>query len=76
MNKITIIEKNSGLILNSYTLDEEHIAFQKAMEYEAMNLDIEIKRPNSIEQLGTALGASKLEFQNLKCELNQELESH
>ena len=76
MNKITIIDVNTSSVLNSYSLDDEELALAQAVEYEKLELEIKVVYPNSIEQLGNALGASHKAIEKLRCEMNQEIESH
>ena len=76
MNKITIIDVNTRSALNSYTLEDEDLALAQAIEYEKLDLEVKVVYPNSIEQLGTALGASHKAIEKLRCELSEEIDSH
>ena len=76
MNKISITDRSSNTILEEFELDQYDIAHQKAIQYEKLNIDVLINYPSSVEQLGIALGVSSNEIDGLKCEMNEELDSH
>ena len=76
MNKITLIDKSTNTILQEFELDQEEMAHKKAIEYEELDLRVEIIHPSSVEQLGAALGASNTTMSKLKCDMQEELESH
>ena len=76
MNKITIIDVNTSSVLNSYSLENEDLALALAIENEKLDLEIKVIYPSSVEQLGSALGASNKTIEKLRCEMSQELESH
>ena len=76
MNIIRIIERTTGTIIEEYPLNRESEAYKKALEYEKMELDVVIERPNSLEQLGNALGASPQSLEKLKCSIDEEIRSH
>ena len=76
MNKITLVDKSTNTILQEFELDQEEMAHKKAIEYEKLDLHVEIVHPSSVEQLGAALGASNTTMRKLKCDMQEELESH
>ena len=76
MNKIKIIDKHSELTLDEFDLSEETLAYQRAVELEKMDIEATVILPNSIQQLGNALGASEDLLHKLKCDINDEIESH
>ena len=76
MNKIIIKDKNTDTVLDEFSIQNSEMAHKRAMEYEELDVDVEIIFPATVQQLGSALGASKNALQKLSCELDQEVESH
>ena len=76
MNKITLVNKLSQEIIADYPLEYEDKAHEKAIELEKMDIEVELIYPSSVEQLGFALGASAVEIGKVRCEMNEELDSH
>ena len=76
MNKITLIDKSTSLLIEEFPLDQEDLAHKKALELEKLDIEVELHYPSSVEQLGVALGASNAEIGKVRCEMNEEIDSH
>ncbi len=74
--QVQIIDKESGQVLYSTTLTELETAYQKAKDFEAMGLDIELVTPSLTVSLISTLGATESEILEYKESLESELASH
>lgn len=76
MIKISLIDRSTNYLIEEFHPDQEELAYQKALELEKLEIDVEVRFPSSMEQLGLALGASNDQIIGLKCEIQKELNSH
>ena len=76
MNKLILIDKSTKDLLAEFNLGQEDLAYNRAVELEKLNIEVEVIKPNSLEQLGIALGAKTNEIDKLRCEMNDEIDSH
>jgi hypothetical protein len=74
--QVQIIDKESGQILYLAPIGELDLAYQKARDFEAMGLDIELITPSLTVSLISTLGASESEILEYKESLESELASH
>lgn len=74
--KINIVDKQSGTILSSFSMDNSDKAHDYATEMEEMGVDVEIHAPSLPESLISELGASSQDVETLRQELDEEIEGH
>jgi hypothetical protein len=73
---IDIIDTTTGSLIKSYSLEESEKAYQEAANLEELGLSVTVKHPGAAVSLVQSLGASNLAIEELKEEMNEEMESH
>ncbi len=73
---IRVVEIHSGETLGQFEADNWDGAHKLACEMEAMGIDIKIEAPSLPESLATSLGASESELEELRHEMDDEVDSH
>lgn len=74
--KINIVDRLSGTILSSFSMDDSDKAHDYATRMDEMGVDVEIQAPSLPESLIFELGANSQEVKTLRQELDEEIESH
>lgn len=73
---IIIKEKQSQQILAEFDMEHSEAAFKAASEFESMGIDVEVIHPTAVESLGLSLGANQSDLEQVREELDQEIQDH
>jgi len=76
MKEIKVIEVMSGEVLQSFSLSQQDDAYTYATQMEQLGLDVKITSPSLPETLAISLGKKNQDIQNLREEIEQEIDSH
>ena len=73
---VKVIDKLEGQTILECPVEEQDKAFEYAKQMEELGLDVKIDSPSVPESLARVLGAREQEIQNLRHEIDKEIDSH
>lgn len=75
-SKVKIIEEHGQTVLFECEMDKIEEAYKYAVELEELGIEFKIVTPSLPESLGESLGMSRHDLNQLKLELEEEIDSH
>lgn len=73
---IELYDKLNLVVLDKFELDQKDQAYQMAIQYEAMGLDVEIRQLSTVMMLAQELGANEEQCQTLYTSMEEEISNH
>lgn len=74
--KPIVLLDDEGQVLATYSLEDRDKAYEYAEELEEMGISITLKEPSLPETLIRSLGASQMDTETLKNEIEEEISAH
>lgn len=74
--KVQVIETATQEVLLEVSLAEEERAYAYSLEMEKLGLEVEVRSPTLLTQLGHSLGRGQAEVDEFEASVMEELEEH